>query len=321
MYTAEAVDARIARMKAEGLSKAEIINAVSDLCIGWPYVFGAAGDMCTPENRKKYAGCRPDKKPDIYGACPALNGTGACDGCKWRGTRIFDCRGFTRWLLEQVGLTLYGGTVTAQWEYGPNWVYKGNIEKMPLSLVCCVFREGHTGMHLFGDVTRHCSKCVKEQLLPGVPKWQRFGIPAGLYNIEQLRKAGLDVDESKNIPTLRRGSEGEAVAELQALLNAKYGFSLKIDGKFGKATEAAVKEFQQKNGLTADGVVGAKTWKALGVTGNTNPPVDNGNNEIKPSESNEQSPTICIPLADWQSIKAAVMAAYNIIKQHEGESL
>lgn len=35
------------------------------------------------------------------------------------------------------------------------------------------------------------------------------------------------------------------------------------DGKFGKKTEAAVKEFQRKHGLTADGIVGVNTWKAI----------------------------------------------------------
>ena len=39
----------------------------------------------------------------------------------------------------------------------------------------------------------------------------------------------------------------------------KYG----ADGKFGKQTEAAVKAFQKDNGLTADGVIGKKTWDAL----------------------------------------------------------
>ena len=43
MYTAQEVDAWIAQMKAEGASKAKIIDTASDMCIGWPYVFGAAG--------------------------------------------------------------------------------------------------------------------------------------------------------------------------------------------------------------------------------------------------------------------------------------
>ena len=36
-----------------------------------------------------------------------------------------------------------------------------------------------------------------------------------------------------------------------------------VDNKFGKDTEAAVKEFQKDNGLVQDGIVGQKTWAAL----------------------------------------------------------
>lgn len=58
-------------------------------------------------------------------------------------------------------------------------------------------------------------------------------------------------------PTLRRGSTGAAVKELQSLLN------LSADGAFGAKTEAAVKAFQSARGLTSDGIVGAATWGAL----------------------------------------------------------
>lgn len=334
MYTASYVSGELARMKAEGLTKAEIINVVSDLCIGWPYVFGAYGQDCTPAQRNKYAGYRQDHAAAIRDACPVLGQKQSaisahikpgcpvsCENCDWNGTLIADCRGFTRLLLQWVGLSLYGGTVTAQWEYGPNWAAQGNIDTLPRGLVCCVFRPGHTGMYVGNDTVRHCGGRkgqVVEEKLPGTPRWERWGIPAGLYTNEELRKAGLAVDESKNIPTLRRGSQGDEVADLQMLLNSKYGYKLDIDGDFGSKTESAVKDFQRKQGLTVDGIVGPKTWKALGVSGNTNPPADNGNNEIKPSEPPTQPATISIPLTDWQEIKAAVMTAYHIIKQYEG---
>ncbi len=63
---------------------------------------------------------------------------------------------------------------------------------------------------------------------------------------------------------LRKGSIGDSVEQLQKLLNAhnKKSF-LKVDRDFGAATLEAVKRFQQNNGLTADGVVGPKTWRAL----------------------------------------------------------
>ena len=67
------------------------------------------------------------------------------------------------------------------------------------------------------------------------------------------------------LPTLAKGSRGKSVKALQTLLKG-YGYYLGvwgIDSSFGSATEAAVKEFQEKGGLEADGVVGAKTWAAL----------------------------------------------------------
>lgn len=65
--------------------------------------------------------------------------------------------------------------------------------------------------------------------------------------------------------TLRRGSKGSAVTELQKKLKRWGYYSGAVDGVFGNGTEAAVKAFQRKNGLTADGVVGPKTAAALGL--------------------------------------------------------
>lgn len=61
---------------------------------------------------------------------------------------------------------------------------------------------------------------------------------------------------------LKLGSRGIDVITLQKKLN------LHQDGIFGPLTEEDVKEFQKSNGLTIDGIVGAKTWAKLGVTSN-----------------------------------------------------
>jgi cell wall-associated NlpC family hydrolase len=123
----------------------------------------------------------------IKTACPVLSGKAKdCNDCKWDGCRCFDCRGFTRWILQQVGISLEGGGATTQYESNSNWVEKGKIANMPRDLVCCVFkykdgRMSHTGLHLGNGYIIHCSTIVKEDKLPGTPAWTHYGIPAGLY--------------------------------------------------------------------------------------------------------------------------------------------
>lgn len=62
--------------------------------------------------------------------------------------------------------------------------------------------------------------------------------------------------------SLKRGSKGNKVKELQTKLN-KVGNNLVVDGSFGSATEKAVKAFQKKYGLTVDGIAGPNTIKKL----------------------------------------------------------
>ncbi|GLI36821.1 peptidoglycan-binding protein [Geobacter hydrogenophilus] len=61
----------------------------------------------------------------------------------------------------------------------------------------------------------------------------------------------------------RRGSTGAEVKAIQVRL-AELGLYIgDVDGVFGGGTESAVKNFQQKNGLDVDGIVGEDTWKKL----------------------------------------------------------
>lgn len=66
-------------------------------------------------------------------------------------------------------------------------------------------------------------------------------------------------------PTVRRGSKGDVVREVQRILNAWYPSMsrLAVDGDFGPATEARVKYMQKRAGLAVDGIVGPNTWRRL----------------------------------------------------------
>ncbi|MEG4533669.1 peptidoglycan-binding protein [Microcoleus sp. D2_18a_D3] len=75
----------------------------------------------------------------------------------------------------------------------------------------------------------------------------------------------LAVAEASGImkPTLKRGSTGQAVKELQQLLfHWGYYFGA-IDGIFGIYVENAVKGYQHRVFLAEDGIVGSLTWQAL----------------------------------------------------------
>ena len=69
---------------------------------------------------------------------------------------------------------------------------------------------------------------------------------------------------------LKSGAKGAEVKEVQRRLKQWGYYDGAVDGVFGAGTKAAVIKFQKKNGLTADGVVGKATYKALGMNSSYN---------------------------------------------------
>lgn len=63
---------------------------------------------------------------------------------------------------------------------------------------------------------------------------------------------------------LKKGSKGPSVVTLQEFLK------ITADGDFGPNTESAVKSWQKANGLINDGIVGKKTWAAMGILNTDN---------------------------------------------------
>lgn len=67
----------------------------------------------------------------------------------------------------------------------------------------------------------------------------------------------------KGCPTLKKGASGNITKLLQEKL-VTLGYSTNgVDGIFGSGTYSAVREFQKTRGLSADGIVGANTWRKL----------------------------------------------------------
>ena len=104
MNTVEYVDPLIQALKTGGIPLSDRTWQIALALVGWPYVYSAWGAECTPaERRKRY---NMTGVENIKAACQVLKGSkGNCDGCKWYPdeelVRCFDCRGFTKYCIEQ----------------------------------------------------------------------------------------------------------------------------------------------------------------------------------------------------------------------------
>lgn len=78
--------------------------------------------------------------------------------------------------------------------------------------------------------------------------------------------AVISLAQQAQAATYRQGSSGEQVRVIQTKLKNWGYYDGAVDGVFGSQTTQAVKYFQRKNGLTADGIVGPATLKALGMS-------------------------------------------------------
>lgn len=64
----------------------------------------------------------------------------------------------------------------------------------------------------------------------------------------------------------RYGSSGSEVRNIQTKLKNWGYYKGSVDGVYGSRTVSAVKSFQRKNGLTADGIAGPSTLAAMGIS-------------------------------------------------------
>lgn len=87
------------------------------------------------------------------------------------------------------------------------------------------------------------------------------GVSAGSTNTETKGETTVNIELS----VLKKGSKGDQVKAVQRMLYSM-GYDLgasKVDGDFGSKTDVAIRAYQKKFGLEADGVVGPATWKKL----------------------------------------------------------
>ncbi|MEC4881152.1 MAG: peptidoglycan-binding domain-containing protein [Scytonema sp. PMC 1070.18] len=83
--------------------------------------------------------------------------------------------------------------------------------------------------------------------------------PSKMSKLASLNSSSVMNNSLKLMGILRVGSRGQNVKTLQSFLNKQGLYKSAIDGIYGYRTQAAVKTFQRRHNLVADGVVGSRT--------------------------------------------------------------
>ena len=250
---------------------------------GWGYIWGTAGEKWTAAKQK-----------ELEKTIDADRAQGRQYGSKWIGKTVADCSGLFSWAFKQLGGYMYHGSDTMYRKYCSS---KGELkagkrtDRAALKPGTAVFvwdgrRYSHVGLYV-GDNTVIEAMGTQSGVTTTrvtASKWTHWGELAGvdyagnselIVHNSQLAD-GEQLSASRS--TLRKGSKGQAVTELQTML-LKLGYDLGswgVDGDFGKDTEAAVRRFQQEHGLEADGIAGPATFAALekAVSGSQSRPAE-----------------------------------------------
>ena len=170
------------------------------------------------------------------------------------------CGAFALFCLRQAGLTEW------HWEIGKGFLWRLKRTYDPQIGDCGYLDQPFQHHFVVTEVGTHTLTSVDgNQGVPGVQERHR-ALPNPhlvFYSIDPLLRSDTEPAPPSAHPTLKLGSTGPDVAELQRVLNAHAGMQLAVDGQFGRLTALAVQSLQRRAGLDADGVVGPKTWQVL----------------------------------------------------------
>lgn len=130
---------------------------------------------------------------------------------------------------------------------------------------------GHVGLYIGDGLAIECTARWKD----GVQITSVFNLGTGVKNngrvwAEHGRLQWVEYKEPSKLPTyelhvsqVKKGCKGESVSLAQVLLNSAIDAGLEVDGVCGSGTDKAIKTYQTLHGMSADGIIGTKTWSTL----------------------------------------------------------
>ncbi len=218
------------------------------------YVWGAQGQQMTPELIRKMEKSSADYKRALV----HFN-----EHVKTGKTLIsYDCSGLVvKFLLDEA---LISGDRSANGLYYNECVPIGRDELTAGDLVFKKYLANnqiyHVGVYMGDDTVVHAKGrddgVVREPFKAA--GWNRFGC-LKCWGGSHMTVAYTRLLKNAGKPYIK----GDDVRAVQRALEKKGYFTGDVDGAFGPETEQAVMVFQQAVRLTADGIVGPKTWAAL----------------------------------------------------------
>ena len=229
----------------------------------WGYIWGTAGESWTAV-----------KQAQLENTTDKNRAMSRKYGKKWIGHKVSDCSGLFLWAFKQFGMSMSHISSNIYKSYCTSTKGRLTAElKQTIRAGSAVFtgdapgNHPHVGLYIGNDTVIEAKGTVNGVVTSKLTdkKWTFYGeLKSVDYGEPQQISEPAPIPEPM-LPTLRKGSKGEYVQLLQTKL-MMLGYDLGsygVDGDFGTKTQAAVKAFQKDRGLSADGVVGAKTWEEL----------------------------------------------------------
>lgn len=187
-------------------------------------------------------------------------------GARWIGKRVWDCSGLWYWIGKLYGEQIYHGSNTIFNRYCSSNGKIKNGEKAngePIKVGSAVFlyraadrNRHHIGVYVGNGLCIEAKGTYYGVVTSDISHWDEWGELSCVDYSNEL----VVIDTAT---TIRLGSKGEAVKQLQNDLN-KLGFNVgNADGIFGQKTYIAVREFQSYYGLKVDGIAGDETLNKL----------------------------------------------------------